>query len=363
VVVADRRHRHARLDHLAAVAQVAALEAAGACGAVDERGQGRGAGGAIGRVRELGQAPPDELLGGAPRHLADGLVDALDPAVAGGDDAADRRLFERDPVALEALAAAGDVVDGADRERAAVDLHPAHAQLHREGGAVLAAPGALADDRRERLPDHLRLVVVAELAQGRRVDRLDHARLGGGDDPLRHVLQDRSRAHLAVNQRAVELHDRLDGILQLLRAHDELHERRDLRPQHGGEDRREHEVDGAAGVGRRGLELVVAEGGEEDDRRQLRAGLLADPLRRLVAVEGLPPRVHHDHGEALVRDSAQGVRLRFGARDSVAQRSEHPANRAALPGVGVDDENRRACLCVTHLTRRYYGPASQRKHS
>ena len=42
---------------------------------------------------------------------------------------------------------------------------------------------------------------------------------------------------------------------------------------------------------------------------------LPDPLRRLVAVERVPPRVHHDHGEALVRDGAQRGRLRFGARD------------------------------------------------
>ena len=53
-------------------------------------------------ARPDGRAPggrADQLVGRVAGHLAHGLVDTLDGPVAGGDDAADRRRLEGDPVA------------------------------------------------------------------------------------------------------------------------------------------------------------------------------------------------------------------------------------------------------------------------
>ena len=119
---------------------------------------------------------------------------------------------------------------------------------------------------------------------------------------------------------------------------DELDERRHL-GQHPGEDRREHEVDRAAGVRRRFLELVAAERGEEDDRRQLRAGLLLDLLGRLVAVEAGAAHVHDDHGEALVRDGEQRCGGRVRAHHPVVEWREHLPQGPAFGGRGVDHED------------------------
>ena len=130
---------------------------------------------------------------------------------------------------------------------------------------------------------------------------------------------------------------------------DELEEGRHLGPQHPGEDRREDEVDGAAGVRRRGLQLVAAEGGQEDDRGELRLGPQPDQLRRLVAVQGRHPHVHHDHGEALADDGLEGGALGAGLDHPVTERREHRAERPAVRRVGVDDEDG-ACLRFRHAS-------------
>ena len=282
-----------------------------------------------------------------------------------GELVVQRPVLER----LRVRLAAGDVADAADRERALADLHLAHVHLHREARAVLAAarpsrsaprgassrgqqaPPAPARDPRsrrdgsgatmqlQRLADHL-LLAVAEQPSRRPVERLDQPVLAGRHDPVRDVLEHRPRAHLAVAQRRVEVGDRLERALQLLRLQEQVDEGRDLGPQHVGADRREDEVDGAAGVGGGRLGLVAPEGGDEDDRRAPGLAALADQLGGLVAVQRRHPDVHQDHREGLAQDGAQRRAARVGLDDGVAQRREHRPDREALGRVVVDDEDR-----------------------
>jgi hypothetical protein len=139
IVVADRRDPDAHLDHFPVAAQVPALEPARALAAAHQRGDGELAGAAVVGVHEVGEQRAQELALGVPGHRANRVVDALDAAVRRAHDAAERGLLECDPVALDALLAAGDVADRADRERPLTELHAAHADLDREARAVLAA--------------------------------------------------------------------------------------------------------------------------------------------------------------------------------------------------------------------------------
>ena len=91
---------------------------------------------------------------------------------------------------------------------------------------------------------------VAEQRSRRRVERLDQPVLAGGDDPVRHVVEHRLRARLAVAQRGVQRRDRIERTLQLLGLHEQVDEHRDLGPQHVGHHRREDEVDRATRIGR-----------------------------------------------------------------------------------------------------------------
>ena len=234
---------------------------------------------------------------------------------------------------LEVCLAAGDVPQAADRNRAVADLHRAQADLHREVRVVLAAahrlgrllgalrPGEQAppvprgfgdgvvmagrDDVLQRPTDDL-VGLVAEQPAGREVERLDQALLVGGHDPVRHVVHQRARAHLAVVQRRVEGRDLLERALQLSRLREQVDEGRDPGPHDLAEDRHEDEVDGAARVCGGRLGLVAPEGRDEDDRRVLGLAALPDERGRLVAVHRRHADVHEDHGEVLSENRAQG---------------------------------------------------------
>ena len=296
-----------------------------------------------------------------------------------GDDAADRRRLEGQPVAqglaaqralafalaLDLVVAGRDVADAADGQHALADVDQAGVDLHREARAVLATPHGLRggelrrgvirvgrDDEPERLPDHL-VLLVAEEPLRRSVERLDQARLAGRHDAVGHVLQHRAGVDLAVAQRTVERRDGLQGALELARLHEEMDEGRDLGAQHVGEDRREDEVHRAAGIGGRRLGLVAAVGGEEDDRGARRLDALADELGRLVAVQDRHADVHEDDGEALLLDGEQGGAPGVDIDDGVAQGRQHRANGQALARVVVDDEHASRRRCVEQRQRHH----------
>ncbi len=284
-----------------------------------------------------------------------------------GEIVVEHPVLERLGVGLTAR----DVADAADGQRLLTDLHMAHVHFYGEARAVLAAahrlgrlrgnvlrtqqawPGsgeieegvvmAARDDELERLPDHL-VLVIAEQPSRRSVERFDEAILAGRHDPVRHVLQHRPCARLAVAQGGVERGDRLERALQLPGPHEEVHEGRDLGLQHLPEDGREDEVDGAAGIRRGrllGLRVLTSEGGHEDDRRQPRLASLPDELGGLVSVQDRHGDVHEDHGEGLSHDSAQRGAPRLGLDDRVTQRREHLPDHKALGRIVVDDENGR----------------------
>ncbi len=190
---------------------------------------------------------------------------------------------------LRLVAQAGDV------RRPVSEPHLAQSEAHRERPAALAAAEpfdrAVAPDvqfeqvanrqrvagsRRElevdhepeRLPGDLVLVVAEEL-HGGAVERLDHSVGRERDDPVRHVLEHRSRAHLAVAELLVERRGIDHRLLERARLAIEVDEDRHLRAQDARLDGSDHEVGGSPCVGEGNRRLVRCRRRDEDDRRVL----------------------------------------------------------------------------------------------
>ena len=126
---------------------------------------------------------------------------------------------------------------------------------------------------------------------------------------------------------------------------EELEEDGDLRLQDGGVDGRRDVVDRAERVAARGA-FLVAVGGDEDDRRVLRALALADQLRGLEAVHVGHVDVEEDQRELAAQEPAQGVAAGRGLHDVDADLAEHDREREPLLGPVVDEED--GCVRFAH---------------
>ena len=74
-----------------------------------------------------------------------------------------------------------------------------------------------------------------------------------------------------------------------------------------GHHRREDEVHRAELVAAPHVRLGLVQGGDEDDRRQLRAGALPDEVGGFETVHDRHPNVQQDDRELLAEQLAQGV--------------------------------------------------------
>ena len=127
--------------------------------------------------------------------------------------------------------------------------------------------------------------------------------------------------------------------LDLLRLLEQVDEHRDL----GLQDLRDHrgldEVDRAQGIAAEDLLLVQVHGGEEDDRRALRALAGADHLRGLEAVHPRHVDVEEDDREVLLQEGAQRLAAGVRADHVLAQLAEDRLQREQLVRAVVDEED------------------------
>jgi hypothetical protein len=127
--------------------------------------------------------------------------------------------------------------------------------------------------------------------------------------------------------------------LDLLRLLEEVHEDEHLRAQDLRHHRRLDEVHRPERVAARDHRVVVAERGEEDDRRLLRALALADQGGGLEAVHARHVDVEQDHREVGLQQLLQRLAARGGLHQVLAEVAQDRLEREQLVRAVVDEQD------------------------
>ena len=103
----------------------------------------------------------------------------------------------------------------------------------------------------------------------------------------------------------------------------ELGEDADLGAEELGLDGHRHVVDGPGGIALEAVHVGEVHGGHEDDRGLPEAGMLADDLGQLEAVEVGHAHVHQDEGDLLLEQVLERLASRTGLDEVGAELVEH----------------------------------------
>ena len=127
--------------------------------------------------------------------------------------------------------------------------------------------------------------------------------------------------------------------LQLPRLAKQIHEDADLGAQNLRNDRHRHVVDRAARVSLEPVEIGQMDAGDEDDRRLLKARVLAHHRRQLESVELRHADIDQDHGhvgvEQMIERLARGTRR----NQRFTEPAEHRLVAQQLARLIVDEKN------------------------
>ena len=132
--------------------------------------------------------------------------------------------------------------------------------------------------------------------------------------------------------------------LELVRLHVELDERVHLRAQNLRDDRHLQIIHRADFVALQPIEIGEMHAGHEDDRRAPEAGMVANHLRQLEAVEFRHADVHNDDGELGLEKLIERFPRRVRRDEVRVQPVENGAIAQELRGLVVDHEHIRAVI-------------------